>query len=120
MNRILIIEDEPRIAAFLEKGLRAKGFLTAIAQGGWEAWYLANNEEFDLVILDLLLPDRHGFDILQDFRSEGKQQPIMILTASDDPHHRAMGFHYGANDYLTKPFPFTELLQRIHGLLRAS
>ncbi|WP_228035370.1 response regulator transcription factor [Oculatella sp. LEGE 06141] len=117
MNRILIVEDQPRIAAFLEKGLRQAGFITTVAQDGWEAWHLTSNEPFDLIILDLMLPDRHGFDVLQDLRHEGYHLPIMILTASDSLQNRELGFQYGANDYLMKPFKFSDLLERVRALL---
>lgn len=117
MNRILIVEDEPRIAAFLEKGLRSQGFITTVAQDGCQAWHLSTSEVFDLILLDLALPDKHGLDVLRELRSEGNQQPVVILTAYDDSHYRELGFQYGASGYLMKPFKFNDLLGRIQSLL---
>lgn len=117
MNRILIIEDEPRIAAFLEKGLRLAGFTTAVSQDGCELFPLGYGEPVDLILLDLVLPVRHGLEILKDLRNQGYERPVIILTASDSSRNKALSFLYGANDYLIKPFKFADLLKRVRALL---
>lgn len=118
MSRILMVEDEPRIVSFLEKGLRAKGFNTICAPNGKQALDLALGEEFDLLILDLGLPDNDGMTLLADLRGQGLTQPIIVLTARDDIHDKVAAFEAGADDYVTKPFRFEELLARIRARLR--
>ena len=118
MNRILIAEDEPRIVAFLEKGLRANGFTTAIAQDADEAILMAQSDKFDLLILDLGLPVKDGLTVLEELRGRGEQLPIIILTARDDVSDKIAGLEGGANDYMTKPFSFEELLARVRARLR--
>ena len=118
MNRILIIEDEARITAFLEKGLRANGFTTTVVQGAEEATLMALEADFDLMILDLGLPDKDGLVLLEELRGQGFQAPIVILTARDDVKDKVTGFESGADDYVTKPFRFEELLARIRARLR--
>ncbi|MBR8835144.1 MAG: response regulator transcription factor [Stigonema ocellatum SAG 48.90 = DSM 106950] len=117
-NRILIAEDEPRIAAFLEKGLRASGFATAVAQDGHEAVLMAQDENFDLLILDIGLPGKDGWMVLEELRGQGEQLPIIILTARDDVTDKVAGLDGGADDYVTKPFRFEELLARVRVRLR--
>jgi two-component system copper resistance phosphate regulon response regulator CusR len=119
MNRILIVEDESRIASFLEKGLRANGFATRVTGDGAQALLLARTAEFDLLILDLGLPDRDGLDVLRELRKEGIALPVIILTARDRVGDRVMGLEGGADDYITKPFRFEELLARVRVRLRA-
>jgi DNA-binding response OmpR family regulator len=119
MNRILIVEDEARIASFLEKGLRANGFATQVTGDGAQALLLARTEEFDLLILDLGLPDQDGLDVLRDLRQEGVSLPVIILTARDRVGDRVVGLEGGADDYITKPFRFEELLARVRVRLRA-
>ncbi len=118
MSRILIAEDEPRIASFLEKGLRANGFIITLASNGQEAIEKALAHEFDLLILDLGLPDQDGFQVLEQLRGQGEQIPIIILTARDDITDKVAGLEGGADDYVTKPFRFAELLARIRARLR--
>lgn len=118
MSRILIAEDEPRIAAFLEKGLKAHGFTTTIASDGREAVEKALGNNFDLLILDLGLPNQDGFEVLQELRGQGEQLPIIILTGRDDLEDKVTGFEEGADDYVTKPFRFAELLARVKARLR--
>ena len=118
MNRLLIVEDEPRIAAFLEKGLKANGFTTTVATSAYEAMLLAQSSEFDLLILDLGLPDQDGLTVLETLRGQGEPVPIIILTARDDIHHKVAGLEGGADDYVTKPFRFEELLARVRVRLR--
>jgi DNA-binding response OmpR family regulator len=120
MNRILIVEDEPRIAAFLEKGFRANGFITTIVQDGREAIQFAIGDDFDLVILDLGLPGKDGLLVLEELRGQGFQKPVIILTARDDVNDKVNGLEHGADDYVTKPFHFDELLARVRVRLRTS
>lgn len=118
MNRILIAEDNPRITAFLETGLKEHGFTTAIVGTGQEATELALNENFDLLILDLGLPDRDGLDVLFELRGQGESLPIIVLTARDALDDTIAGLEGGADDYMTKPFRFEELLARMRVQLR--
>ena len=118
MSRILIAEDEARIASFLEKGLRANGFSTDVAVEGEEALRLARSGKFDLLILDLGLPGKDGFDVLRELRQEGRQLPVVILTARDSVGDTVAGLEGGADDYITKPFRFEELLARVRVRLR--
>ena len=119
MMQILIAEDEPRIAAFIEKGLKANGFTTAIAACASEALTMVMGGEFDLLILDLGLPERDGLEILEELRGQGEQIPIIILTARDDIQDKVAGLEGGADDYMTKPFRFEELLARVKLRLRS-
>jgi DNA-binding response OmpR family regulator len=118
MNRILIAEDELRIAAFLEKGLRANGFTTIHAKNGNEAAAMACSEDFDLLILDIGLPGKDGFQVLEEVRGRGERLPILVLTAFDEVEDTVMALNGGANDYVTKPFDFEELLARVRVQLR--
>jgi two-component system, OmpR family, response regulator QseB len=118
MNRILIVEDEPRIAAFIEKGLRSHGFTTSIAVDAQSATNMALSSGFDLMILDLGLPGKDGLDVLAEIRGQGENFPVIILTARDDIQDKVAGFEAGADDYVTKPFRFEELLVRVKARLR--
>ena len=118
MYRILIVEDESRIASFIEKGLKAHGFMTAIASNGEEGVARALGGEFDLLILDLGLPGKNGFQVIEELRGQGESTPIIILTARDDICDKVAGLEGGADDYVTKPFRFEELLARIKVRLR--
>jgi two-component system, OmpR family, response regulator QseB len=120
MNRILIVEDEPRITLFLEKGFRANGFTTIVARDGQTAIQLAIEEECDLIILDLGLPGQDGFSVLEELRGQGFHHPVVILTARDDVQDKVTGLELGADDYVTKPFHFDELLARVRARLRVS
>ena len=120
MPRLLIVEDEERIVSFLVKGLRAQGYATDVATTGGEGLALARSGSFDLVILDLGLPDRDGFSVLRELRAHDRRLPVLILTARDDVYDTVTGFEEGANDYVTKPFRFDELLARIRARLRDS
>lgn len=120
MNRILIAEDEPRIAAFLEKGLRAQGYTTMIAADAIEVSTMILNYDFDLLLLDLGLPFKDGLTLLEELRGQGVRIPIIILTARDDIRDKIAGLEGGADDYLTKPFSFEELVARIRLRMRTS
>jgi DNA-binding response OmpR family regulator len=113
MSRVLIAEDEARIASFLEKGLRANGFATAIAATGEEALLLASLERFELLILDLGLPDRDGMDVLRELRVRGHTLPRHHPHRSDGVRETVSGLEGGADDCVTKPFSFEELLARV-------
>jgi DNA-binding response OmpR family regulator len=119
VNRILIVEDEPRLVSFLEKGLKANGFTTFVAADGASAVIAAANEEFDLMILDLGLPDIDGLDVLRQVREHGEHLPVIILTARDEVSDKVSGLDRGADDYVTKPFRFEELLARVRARLRS-
>jgi DNA-binding response OmpR family regulator len=118
MNRILIAEDEPRLAAFLEKGLKANGYTTTTVGDGVNASIMASDKDFDLLVLDLGLPGKDGFEVLQDVREAGQRLPVIILSARDDVSDKVSGLEHGADDYVTKPFRFEELLARVRVRLR--
>ncbi len=119
MSRILIVEDEARLAAFLEKGLRAAGFTTTVCDNGDEAAAIASGDDFDLVLLDVGLPGRDGFSVLRAVRGRGERLPVIMLTARDDITDTVAGLDGGADDYVTKPFVFDELLARVRARLRS-
>ncbi|MGH2674981.1 MAG: response regulator transcription factor [Actinomycetota bacterium] len=118
MSRILIVEDEVRITAFLEKGLKANGFVTSVAGDASGGLALARAGGFDLVILDLGLPDRDGMEVLRDLRETDARTPVIILTARDGVADTVSGLESGADDYMPKPFRFEELLARVRVRLR--
>lgn len=118
MSRILIAEDEPRISAFIEKGLKANGYTVSVVQDGKEALQVANSNDFDLMILDIGLPSQDGWTVLSTLRGQGEYLPIVILTARDDVNDKVFGLEGGADDYMTKPFRFEELLARVRLRLR--
>ncbi len=118
MTHILIAEDEPRIAAFLEKGLQSNGFTTTSVQNGHDATMMALEDTIDLIILDLGLPDKDGLLVLEELRGQGARIPVIILTARDDTKDKVAGLEGGADDYITKPFRFEELLARVRARLR--
>jgi two-component system, OmpR family, copper resistance phosphate regulon response regulator CusR len=116
MNRILIAEDEERLASFLEKGLRKNGFVTAVAPDGEQALQMV--EKFELLLLDLGLPVRDGWGVLKELRSQGESLPVIIVSALNDDENRTTALKLGANDYVTKPFRFSDLLQKIKFYLK--
>jgi DNA-binding response OmpR family regulator len=120
MTRILIAEDEPRIVSFLEKGLRANGYTTLAASTGPDALAMARDEDFDLLLLDLGLPGLDGHRVLFALRERGVRMPVIVLTARDGVDDTVGALDLGADDYLTKPFRFEELLARIRVRLRES
>lgn len=115
--RLLIIEDEPKTGDYLHKGLSENGFVVDVARNGTDGLHLALNGDYDLVVLDVGLPGIDGWGVLQAVRSK-KQTPVMYLTARDRVDDRVKGLELGADDYLIKPFAFSELLARIRSLLR--
>jgi len=116
--RILLVEDEPHAARILAKGLREQTYAVDIAGDGEEAVYLAYINNYDLIILDVMLPLKGGFEVCRELRANGSAVPILILTARDAVSDRISGLDMGADDYLIKPFDFHELLARIRALLR--
>ena len=119
MSQILIVEDEPRIASFIAKGLRAAGYATVMETSGEAAVMMAVHEPIDLIILDVGLPDIDGFEVLSRLRGQGVQTPVIMLTARSSVADRVAGLQSGADDYMPKPFAFEELLARIQLRLRA-
>jgi DNA-binding response OmpR family regulator len=118
VSRILIAEDEPRIASFVEKGLKANGFTTSVVADGRDAVVQAASGRFDLLILDIGLPGLDGFAVLEHLRGTGSALPVVILTARDSVSDTVAGLEGGADDYITKPFSFEELLARVRVRLR--
>jgi DNA-binding response OmpR family regulator len=116
--RLLVIEDEHKIANSIKQGLEQEGFIVDVAYTGTTGYDLASTENFDLIILDLMLPEINGIEICSRLRKENNQTPILMLTAKSDLENKIEGLTKGADDYLTKPFAFVELLARIKALLR--
>ncbi|MEX1162834.1 MAG: response regulator transcription factor [Nitriliruptor sp.] len=116
---VLIVEDEDRIAAFVERGLKAEGFTVQRAADGPTGLALASQDEVDLVILDLMLPGLSGEQVLERLRGKRPDVPVIVLTAKDAIEDRVRNLNAGADDYLTKPFSFAELLARVHARLRS-
>jgi DNA-binding response OmpR family regulator len=118
MSRLLVIEDQKKLLQSLERGLSEEGYQVIPAATGEEGYVQAKSVPVDAVVLDLMLPERDGMDVLRSLRSEGFTKPILILTARDGVDDRVQGLDAGADDYLSKPFAFAELLARIRALLR--
>jgi len=116
--RILVVEDEAKVARALREGLQRQQYDVSVAPTGEEGFYLVSAEEFDLVILDIMLPGRDGLQILATVRKRGLRTPVLILTARDAIEDRVQGLDQGADDYLVKPFAFPELLARVRALIR--
>jgi two-component system, OmpR family, copper resistance phosphate regulon response regulator CusR len=116
--RILIIEDEAKTAKFLQKGFEEAGFVVDLADDGLDGLYMAQGMNFDIVILDVMIPHLDGWQVLTQLRKSGRQMPVLLLTARDAVHERVRGFELGADDYVVKPFAFSELLARSRSLLR--
>jgi two-component system, OmpR family, response regulator QseB len=119
VKRILVAEDEPRLAQFLEKGLAANGYTVTTVNDGASAALMADDDDFDLLVLDIGLPGRDGFSVLRELRARGQKLPVVVLTARDDVEDKVAGLEGGADDYVTKPFRFEELLARVRVRLRA-
>jgi two-component system, OmpR family, copper resistance phosphate regulon response regulator CusR len=118
MSRLLIVEDQKKLLGSLQRGLTEEGFEVVIASSGEEGFYQATTQDIDLVVLDVMLPRRNGFEVLHDLRHKGFAKPVLMLTARDAVEDRVKGLDEGADDYLVKPFAFAELLARIRALLR--
>jgi DNA-binding response OmpR family regulator len=117
MNRILIAEDEARLAAFLEKGLNKNGYTTMVAEDGHQAMELSQAEQVHLLLLDLGLPVKDGWTVLKELRRQGEAFPIIVVTALNDDHSRARALAAGATDFVTKPFRFSDLLSKVRSYL---
>jgi len=116
--RVLLVEDESRVAGFIARGLREQTYAVDIASDGEHALYQASVNEYDIVILDVLLPVKDGYEVCRELRAAGFRAPILMLTARDSVDDRVAGLDSGADDYLAKPFDFKELLARLRALLR--
>ncbi|MBJ3816714.1 response regulator [Shimwellia pseudoproteus] len=116
--KLLVVEDEAKTGEYLCKGLSEAGFVVDLTDNGLNGYHLAMTEPYDLLILDVMLPDVNGWDIVRMLRSAGRAMPILLLTALGTVEHRVKGLDLGADDYLVKPFAFAELLARIRTLLR--
>ncbi len=116
--RILLVEDDPRIARFVAKGLREHAFAVDLAGNGDEALYKSSINDYDAMILDVMMPGRDGFSVCRELRATGSVVPVIMLTARDTVQDRITGLDIGADDYLTKPFAVTELLARLRALMR--
>jgi two-component system copper resistance phosphate regulon response regulator CusR len=116
--RVLVIEDESKTSSYLKAGLSEEGFVVDLASNGDDGLYLAAHGEYELVILDVMLPRRDGWSVLANLRGDGNRTPVLMLTARDQVPDRVKGFELGADDYLIKPFAFSELLARMRNLLR--
>jgi len=118
--RLLIVEDEIKTGDYLQQGLTEAGFIVSLARNGLDGHHLAMTESFDLMVLDIMLPDVDGLRIVKSLREAGRHTPVLFLTARDSVEDRVKGLELGADDYLVKPFAFAELLARIRTLLRRS
>jgi len=116
--KLLVVEDEEKTAGYLRKGLQENGFVVDVADNGEDGFHQAKSSHYDLVILDVMLPQRDGWSVAQSLRASGKQTPILFLTARDSVQDRVKGLELGADDYLVKPFAFSELLARVRSILR--
>jgi len=116
--RVLLVEDEKNVAAFIKKGLEEEFYTIDVAEDGATGLLMAASNEYDLMVLDIMLPEINGIDLCKRLREKGIRTPILMLTAMDSVNSKVEGLESGADDYLTKPFAFSELLARIRALLR--
>lgn len=116
--RILVVEDEEKVLRFIRKGFKEHGFCVDTATEGREGFFLATSEQYDCIILDIMLPNLNGYEVLAHIRGKGKKTPVLFLTAKDTVDDRVKGLEAGADDYLVKPFAFSELLARVRALMR--
>jgi two-component system copper resistance phosphate regulon response regulator CusR len=116
--RVLIVEDQEKTVDFLRRGLTENGFVVDVARNGIDGQHLALTADYDLIVLDVMLPGRDGWQVLEELRRQGKHTPVLFLTARDHVEDRVRGLELGADDYLIKPFAFSELLARVRALVR--
>jgi len=116
--KILVVEDEERVALFIQKGLREEGHAVDTASDGEDGGFLAEVNDYDLIVLDIMLPKKNGISVCRELRDRGVNTPVLMLTARDSVEDRVRGLDAGADDYLVKPFAFEELLARVRALLR--
>jgi len=116
--KILVIEDEPKISAFLTRGFTEEGFVVDVATDGMDGLHLSTTGDYAVVVLDIMLPKHDGWWVLQEIRKHRQEQPVILLTALDAVSDRVKGLNSGADDYLVKPFAFSELLARVRNILR--
>jgi two-component system copper resistance phosphate regulon response regulator CusR len=116
--KILIVEDEQKTGDYLKQGLSEAGFVADLARDGIDGLHLALTGDYDLAVLDVMLPRLDGWQVLREIRAKGKHLPVLFLTARDQVEDRVKGLEFGADDYLVKPFAFSELLARVRALLR--
>ncbi|MGH2660077.1 MAG: response regulator transcription factor, partial [Actinomycetota bacterium] len=116
--RVLVVEDEVKMAGLLKRGLEEEGYAVDTAGDGREALWLATENPYDAIVLDVMLPDLDGFEVCRRLRDAGRWSPVLVLTARDAVPDRVSGLDAGADDYLTKPFSFAELLARLRALIR--
>src|SRR5690348_17162711 len=116
--KLLVVEDEKKSALYLDKGLRESGYVVDVAENGETGLQMAKAGDYELIILDVMLPGRDGWSVMSDLRKAGKQTPVLFLTARDTVDDRVKGLELGADDYLVKPFAFSELLARVRSVLR--
>lgn len=116
--KILVVEDSKKVASFIEKGLREEGYAVDVAHDGIDGTFKASVYDYDLLVLDIMLPGKSGLEVVRDLRSKGDSVPVLLLTARDSTENVVQGLDAGADDYLTKPFAFDELLARVRALVR--
>ena len=116
--RVLVVDDERGLVRALQRGLTAEGFAVDVAHDGEQGLELATDRDYDAIVLDIMLPRRHGYDVVRELRARGVWTPVLLLSAKDGEHDVADGLSVGADDYLTKPFSFVVLVARIRALLR--
>lgn len=116
--KILVVEDEPKTASYLRNGLVENGFIADVSHRGDDGLHAASTGDYDLIILDVMLPERDGWSVLSALRAAGGSTPVLFLTARDGVQDRVKGLELGADDYLVKPFAFSELLARVRSVLR--
>ena len=116
--KILVVEDEERVAQFIQKGLQEEGHAVDVSHDGEDGGFLAEVNDYDLILLDVMLPKKNGISVCREVRARGVLTPVLMLTARDSVEDRVRGLDAGADDYLVKPFAFEELLARVRALLR--
>ena len=116
--RILVVEDEKKVEGFIKKGLEEESYAVDVAYDGVEGEYLASTNDYDVIILDIMLPKKSGVDVVRDLRNKEIKTPVLLLTARDTVDDKVKGLNSGADDYLSKPFAFEELLARVRALMR--